>query len=497
MLGTELADFAEPLPAFDPSRLYGLAFGSGNYYDTQPGGGEVGDGTTGFGAFYLLHVASIPATTQIVFNNVPFASPSAGHTLQGASSALRGTAYRDTTNNTLTPSRPVTSTDVGRLVVFGYAYDPGTTRLRAYADRQEVGIGTAMSTYVAATLSSRLGVYRDGSLPTTSLRVLSSLTYRGVLSAANVTALFDAIRTAGDMPTSLTGATLTHRWSLRDVLVAANVIVPDGSPAPTTLPDTVTAASADAYTKVGAPVVRDLGAVATPRMFTYETTPIYRGSDQGSSANYHVSSFDDATLASGFWWALLGYFPAGTNAATVLAGAATASAGWDVRVAANHATASWSMGDGTTYTSSATSVLSTGRVSLLVGTWDQANLRQRLYNNRLEAGTGTARTAYAPPAATKIFLGRSPRDAGTAGTRPILGFAQGNGTPTLAQVQALYDAIASTDSMQGIPGMTSVLVDYTLDGGNPATLTNRAGAGTFARTGSPTLGQVYSRAYSW
>ena len=73
----------------------------------------------------------------------------------------------------------------------------------------------------------------------------------------------------------------------------------------------------------------------------------------------------------------------------------------------------------------------------------------------------------------------------------------GQGIPTLAQVQALFDAVAATDSMQGIPSMTSILIDTTLDGGNPATLTNRAGAGTFARTGTPTLSQVYNRAYAW
>lgn len=747
-LGTEIGAFPDnppplPPPPFDATKHYALSdFSAANYYDSQPGGGEVGDAATGFGVVYLLQATGIPATTtQIVYNNTPASAPFAGHTLQGSSTGLlRGTAYRDTTNNTISPSRTIVSSDLGKFLTFGYAFDPGASRLRAYADRQEIGTATTMATYVPGTLSSRLGVYRDLTLPTTSFRVLGWVAYRGVLSSPNLLALFDSIRAAGDVPTSITGVTVTRRISLRDTLAVPNVAVSDGDAAPATLPDSVTLASVDAMTKAGSPLVRVIdpalngrvsyGAIGftsssyldsapsagivgstggfyvayrfdvpltsaadvlvsrenvtglagysvyigttsasflvangsayvvatcpvppgrrvltvlcrysggtggtariavdgvegapvvlsgsfsplpaqpmrigakspnatvpaatstffsvsggdlpvsdaeaaafwaqalpsatlpriagktqheyditqdvvanggpsagipatvqdrvgtdhltrsgsnlvvsqrTERLWSYETTPIYQGADTLTNANHFVSTFDDVTAAGqSFWNAFLYWVPGVAQVAGVVAGAsslALPNTGWDLRFAANNTTASWFIGDGSAFNSSGNAVLLTGRLNLLVQVWDQISLRQRLYHNRAEVGTGAARTGYAPTGAgTKINLGCSPRDTGSAGgARTLLGFAQGLGQPSPGRIQALYDSVVATDAMQGIPGMTSVLVDVTADivanGGTlPAALTNRAGAGSFTRVGTPTLSQIYARAYSW
>lgn len=234
------------------------------------------------------------------------------------------------------------------------------------------------------------------------------------------------------------------------------------------------------------------------RLWTYESTPIYQGAANFASANRYTSSFDDNSLATGFWFAALVFHGVSTPTG-LLAGANDSNLrGWELRVGSSNTTMSWAMGDGTAMLSSGTGVTVVSKINLIVCVWDQANARQRVYINRAESGTGVARTTYVPPVATKVTLGDSPPNAGIVGTRTLLGFAQGNGVPSLAQVQAFHDNVAATDVMQTIPGMSaSVLVDFTLDGGAPATLTNRAGAGTFARTGLPTLSQLYHRAYAW
>lgn len=271
---------------------------------------------------------------------------------------------------------------------------------------------------------------------------------------------------------------------------------------PATLADRV---GTESLSRVGTGLV---ATQRTERLWSYETTPIFQGADTLSNTNYLVSTYDDPTAAGqSFYNAFLLYMPVVTQTGYVIAGASSATltnTGWDLRVNSNNAVVNWFMGDGTTFNVSGNAVMATGKLNLVVCVWDQINLKQRIYANRVEVGTGTGRTAYAPSGAgTKINLGRSPRDPASAGgVRTLLGYAQGLGAPTLAQVQALFDAVQATETMQGVPGMTSTLVDLTADivaNGNtlPASLTNRAGSGTFTRNGTPTLGQVFARAWAW
>ena len=83
-------------------------------------------------------------------------------------------------------------------------------------------------------------------------------------------------------------AVTTHRWSLRDVLLAANVPVTDGAAAPATIPDSVTAASVDAMAKTGAPVVRLIDPASYPRtsygVIGFSATSCLQTADPGGVA---------------------------------------------------------------------------------------------------------------------------------------------------------------------------------------------------------------------
>lgn len=732
-LGTELVDFTEAdaiaIGSFDTSKLYALSVTAADAYATQPGGGEVGD-AGGFGELLWIQIVSLTGQ-QYLETNRPTANPLAGVEVSITSgNAIQATAANTTTTSITTPTRALSPSDVGRVMVVGYQYDQPAGRFRLYADRQEVGAGTAMAAYVAATLATQLGRRTDATLGATGTRLLGKLSWRGNPALADIQAAFDATRTTGNLPSSIAGATATRRISLKSTLAAGSAPVASGDAAPASLPDTLTGAAADAYTRTGSPVVRVIdpsidgrtsygvigygassyfeapslsrtsatgywfslwaipwvittsgfafrhlidfgrsaiyisngsgvmvqaqgGAVNAPmvaltaahvgqpaliagvfrgstfegyingvsmgapvaatetgaanilrlgvnfnggaapgsfandwslhgyamgrvvggitaaealahyqacaaagrvvalanktehlvdltqdiapaptsgvpaqaldrigtdhlarvgtglqvsrrteRLYSYETTPILRGADALSSANYFESSFDDISAAGGWWWAMLLYMPAVTQAGATIGGAAAGNTGWDVRAGANNTLLNWYMGDGTAYTASGNAVVATGKVNLLAGAWDFGALRQRTFVNRTEVSTGVSRTAYAPPTAgTKIGLGRSPRDPSAAGgVRTLLGFAAGLGTPTLAQYQALCDAVQASESMQAIGGMTSVLVDLTADatgGALPAALSNRAGAGSFARVGAPTHSPLYARVFAW
>ncbi len=246
----------------------------------------------------------------------------------------------------------------------------------------------------------------------------------------------------------------------------------------------------------------------TEQLFSYETTPVFRGADALTNAHYFESTHDDATLAgTSFFNAFLYFIPYGNTSSGVSAGAtslALPNTGWDLRFATNNATANWFFGDGTSFATSGNAILAQGKLNLLVCVWDQPALRQRLYANRAEVGTGTARSAYAPTGAgTKINLGRSPRDVASAtGARTLLGYAQGTTLLGLLQVQALFDAVMASESMLPFTSVASTVVDLTADvvangGAIPASLANRAGAGAFTRNGTPTLATYHARAFSW
>jgi hypothetical protein len=295
-------------PVFDTSKLYALnALSTALYYETQPAAGEVGDATNGFGVFELFYLAGLSSAQQFLSMNLT-APPGGFQIYQAANNQLQTYMMVTTTTSAIQKAWQLTPSDVGKLHVWGIAYDPTAalaSRGNAYTSRLLVGnAGTSMAGYSPATSQTRWGASLTATSPSTAIRLMGRIAYRGVLSAGNLLALFDAIRTAGDVPASITGVTTTHRWSLRETLAARKHSFVTSQIAPAAIPDSVTAASADALTRVGLPSVQVIDASAEGRthygVLGYTDTSYLQSSGgiAGASGGFHLALRFAATQAS-------------------------------------------------------------------------------------------------------------------------------------------------------------------------------------------------------
>lgn len=497
VLGTDLGAFSEspPAPSLDMSKIYGLgSLSATNFFETPANGGE--QGIAG-GGFTIVHMHELDAVGNQRISNASW-NGAAGWTLDVTAFVLR--AYASTTaggnaNADMLPPSVLGKLDVAIVSITG-------TNLVIEALRGQLKVSVALAGYKVGTGTHQISANSNNGFA--SGKFVAQASCVGVLSDAQKQAVWDGARVLGTLP-PLPGE--RHRYDVRGALAIPNAPVADGAAAPATIPDLVTNATADRMAKAGSPVIRVIDP-STPKIWGYETNPLFRGADALTNTDRFDSTFDDIAVNSGWWYTALMYMPSLTQGAAVIAGASSASStntGWDLRVNANNAILNWYMGDGSTFAVGGNAVAAVGKINVFTAVWDAPNLRQRTYINRAEVGTGVARTAYAPPpAGTKTSLGRSLRDPGSAGgVRTLIGWAQGLGVPTLAQIQAQADAILSAEAMQPIPGLTTVLVDTTQDivgnGGTlPSALANRGSlGGSFTKSGAPTTVPLYARLFGW
>jgi hypothetical protein len=139
-----------------------------------------------------------------------------------------------------------------------------------------------------------------------------------------------------------------------------------------------------------------------------------------------------------------------------------------------------------------------GKVLHAVGVFDNTNNKVRLYVNRAEVSAGNACTGYTAFSGAQ-FIGK--RSAGTpADNCTIFGAGGGAGIPSLAEIQALADAIKAGRDIQAITGKTDHLWSVTRDvaaGAVPTTITDRSGSDTQTKNGSPTLVTVANPTWGW
>lgn len=233
--------------------LVGLSnFSAANYLATAAGGGEAGV-ASGFGnvtVFRLKNLGSAPVTLRSTL----LTSGTNGGWQQyiNSANAVSGAYWRGTL---LTGgSYQLTQSDVGRVIVVITRITAVPGQIKTHVNKFSAA-DMAIDTYSFGTPApSALGAYQTGAQPSTNVEILAALDFRGVPSQAQMDALFDAIRTRGDLPDTMDGATITHRWSLRDEL--RGTVVVDGQTAPAQLTDTVTRAPVDALARQGSPVVR-------------------------------------------------------------------------------------------------------------------------------------------------------------------------------------------------------------------------------------------------
>lgn len=255
-LGTDLSTFADnpPPPSFDASKLYAISGITGvDHFATASGGGEAGVGT-GFGTALLF----LPRSYNPVANQMLAHNRNAGGTL-GRQTYLMTTGamnfYAWDGGGTVRIATVTPSPRVFGQITMLLCQHTGSS-IRAILDRLALSGSLALTGYSPnAPAREYLGMI-SGLDPANRVDFLGYVTFRGVPTDAQLQTLYDLTRTKGDVPTAAEWPYgVTHRWSLRDVLAAANVPVTTGTVAPATIPDSVTAATVDTMTRNGSPTI--------------------------------------------------------------------------------------------------------------------------------------------------------------------------------------------------------------------------------------------------
>lgn len=232
--------------------LYGITgFSAANRLQTAIGGGEAGV-DTGFGVVALAVWKEVPTGSQMLVQRVNGAV-SAGWYLQTSGASLRAVFVSGAGVPVVSASYTIVASDLGRVIEIDASISGGMIWL--IVNRQLVGAGVAITGYTPAASEDTVWSLWETTQAFTSGMLLSSATYRGNPSVAQRNAYADETRILGDLPTTIQGATITHRHSLRDQLRAIGGAVTSGQTAPATLEDTITRAAADALARQGTPTV--------------------------------------------------------------------------------------------------------------------------------------------------------------------------------------------------------------------------------------------------
>lgn len=231
--------------------LYGITgFSATSFFQSSVGGGEPGI-ASGFGIVKLVRVNALGQSTRVL-GSLRTSSSGWQFGLRSTNdfylSCHDGSIFRDS------PPAFLTASDVGRVhCVIGIMST--ANGLQTWLDRRQIGTSTPIGAYAAASVAQTLGADTGGTFPSPYLDELAELAFRGIPTPAQLEAFFDAVRMLGDLPSTMQGATISHRESVRDQLRALGGVITSGQTAPATLDDTITRAAADALARQGSPTV--------------------------------------------------------------------------------------------------------------------------------------------------------------------------------------------------------------------------------------------------
>jgi hypothetical protein len=255
-------------------------------------------------------------------------------------------------------------------------------------------------------------------------------------------------------------------------------------------------------TQLGTALGTDLGGSGAPTVPTF-----YTGSGFTTSDFMSVSSVANGLLGSattGLWFCIPLWFNIVPNSGTAYFSAKLSGVtGHFLR--ASGAALQFGVNAGSQVAPQYTVVAGDlNKAQLAVCQWDPVAQLVQLYFKRVQVGAGTAAAAYAPDTATRFGFAIRPLPLGPlpAGSE-IGGFAGGNYSLTLAEVEGLFDSFKATGITPSVPGKTDVYNDVgTQQAGSwPSTLIDTIGSGTLTfQAGSAaaiTLNSHTSPTYGW
>lgn len=423
------------------------------------------------------------------------------------------------------PTIPIASIPTNEHVRFTFVYTGAA--LRSYMNGVKVGGDAAATGYTAPATAMTLGFWGtadasslsafdlvggDGFVPSDAevLAQHQSSTYTAPAAIpGKTTRLYnfhaDAAAVSGALPTSWLdrvgtdhlsnvgtpsvtslGATITHRWSLRDTLAAANVAIVDGAAAPAAIPDSVTLASVDAMTKAGSPVVR----VMDPSVDGRRT---YGALGFSATSYLRASAAGIRGAATGFTLVVeMNYVNAATASAYVVTSyddGSPASSGAALYVDPGFLRF-YAFGGPGSLTLRAMTVSDYGRKMLVAVTWDGATWRAYVDGAQVTSAAG----GFTRNTTTAMYLGR-----GAAGdplfTSAVIPYrvAGCDVALTAAEVADLTSAWSQSGTFtlpagKPNPHFYDLTQDITANGGPsagmPATVQDRVGTDHLTRVGT-------------
>lgn len=371
--------------------------------------------------------------------------------------------------------------------------------LTLYVNGTAAGTPLTVTTYNPGTTNMVLGATNGGVLyPAIGCDIFGAAGGHFVPTAGEIAAASASSLSSGSI--AAVAAKTSHRYDLKaDIATAGGV--------PTTSLERTSGVDSLSVSNAKLEVAQRV-----ERTWSYESAPILYGArDFSPSDCFEVATSVGDSNTQSFWAAAL-FTPYATSVSKNrdLFGSlslAALTSGFTIRVYGANTSIAFlaadAAGTGRNPTVSTLAATDMGKTCLYLGVYDQTALKLRGYTRRLEAGTGFTVSGYTP-ASSGLRIGRSFVATDTSAPDIAMhGVAAGLGLPTLAQVQAFFDATMANERIASIAGMTSLRIDIDADirangGAIPTTLVDRqSGTFNFTRTGAPTVAQQYARAWVW
>lgn len=459
-------------------------FSTGNYYATANDGGEAGL-SSGFGSVGIITLEQLGISRYIFSHAAGSGSPGHMFWLNAADQLvfLCGSGVPAVVSS---PGVQLRGSDVGKLLII-IGWHTGTQLRCAVSTLLTGQPGTAITGYTpftgAPSVISGYASPPGSSSPALAMRYHAHLTFRGTPTDAQLQALIDQARTVGfgSLPSSFTGATVTHRWSVRDVLSGSSPV--DGQAAPATLPDTITAASIDTMTRSGTGTTVKITDSRIGGRKTY-------GAMGFSLTNYLEAASLSRTAATGYWFALWAIpWVITTNGQTYKWLLDFGATGKACGIRAETGSTLVIQGSNVNAASFSLTAGHVGNPMLITGTMSGSTFEG--YVNGVSTGAAVAATDAG--AASILRLGENLPGTAFGQDWSLLGYTMGRVVGGISAGEALahYQACVAAGRMVPIAGKTEHHIDLTADvianggpdSGFPTTVRDRIGTDHLTRQG--------------
>lgn len=171
-------------------------------------------GSTSMTLAILAKITALSTTSQILFQHGP--ASGSGVVIRAVSAGrVHGYIYDGAAALKQAPFYTCVAGDVGKTALFALTYD--STTLRFYCDGTEAGSGTASTGYTTPSgQNTYIGSYPLFA-PTTTFDILGLwYSHTDVMTGAELTTWYNAIKASLNQDTAPSGVSLTAHWSGKD-----------------------------------------------------------------------------------------------------------------------------------------------------------------------------------------------------------------------------------------------------------------------------------------